>query len=50
MIPIETLILLRNLLRGQTLNVGADDFAETALQVVAALGDLDAEIRARASD
>ena len=49
-IPTDTLVLLRNLLSSQTLNVGADDFPETALRVVAALGDLDTEIRARTSE
>lgn len=46
----DTLVLLRNLLTSQVLNVGAADFPETALRVVAALGDLDTEIRVRTSE
>lgn len=40
----ETLVLLRNMLSGVTLQVGADDFAATAAAAVKALTQLDAAI------
>ncbi|MBA2559632.1 MAG: hypothetical protein H0V07_07020 [Propionibacteriales bacterium] len=40
----STLLLLRDLLHRQQLQVGADDFRDTALQVIDALDDLDAAI------
>ena len=42
---VETLVLLRNLLAGQMLNIGAADFPETAHAVTVALSELDTAIR-----
>jgi len=44
-LSVETLHLCRNLLAGQTLNVGADDFVPVAAAVGTALGELDSAIR-----
>lgn len=38
---LETLLLLRSVLARQTLEVGAEDFAPVARQVLAALAELD---------
>lgn len=41
---LSTLLLLRDLLHRQQLQVGADDFRDTTLRVLDALDDLDAAI------
>lgn len=40
----ETLLLLRQMLGNQTLQVGVEDFPATARAVLAALEELDAEL------
>lgn len=42
----ETLLLLRELLCAQQLNVGAPDFPDVARRVLAALAELDAALAA----